>query len=203
MKEGVHYGYLQLPRIEKLMNEAQILGNGVSVTLTQIPVHFTVACNIPQHNIPYDVTTVIDTRVIDHIVEQQKVMTVWCTQVVRDYALKKQAPGVYTALLEPRHRKNSGHHAADQCARMGYHIIHLWGMDSMIKDDLTSQMDTIIPRPNRANMLMDWRQMWREVILAHPHTRFVLHTNQTTDSMHYGKNFEIFVHQGSMVQVVK
>ncbi len=97
------------------MNQtAHVIGNGVSNHLVYIPVHFTVSCNIPTHRVPFDVTTIIDTRVIDVMLEQRVRFTqpIWCTQVVRDYARKKSVEGEFVAMLEPQHRKNSGHHAA-------------------------------------------------------------------------------------------
>jgi len=71
---------------------AHVIGNGASNHSVHIPVHFTVSCNIPTHSVPFDVTTIIDTRVVDVMLERKVhfTQTIWCTQVVRDYAHKKQ-----------------------------------------------------------------------------------------------------------------
>lgn len=177
---------------------AHVIGNGISNAVVEIPVHFTVSCNIPTHRVPFDVTTIIDTRVIDVMLERKVhfTQTIWCTQVVRDYAHKKQVQGDFVALLEAQHRKNSGHHAAEQCARMGYDQIHLWGMDSIFKEDLSSQMDVIIPRPGRANMTVEWRQHWCKIGKQYATTRFYVHTiNVNTLHKDYGENFWIISHE--------
>ncbi len=181
------------------MNQtAHVIGNGVSNHLVYIPVHFTVSCNIPTHRVPFDVTTIIDTRVIDVMLEQRVRFTqpIWCTQVVRDYARKKSVEGEFVAMLEPQHRKNSGHHAAEQCARMGYDHIHLWGMDSIFKEDLSSQMDVIIPRPGRANMTVEWRDHWRRIFDTNITTKFYVHT-EGVNTLHkdYGENYQIISHE--------
>jgi len=177
---------------------AHVIGNGASNHSVHIPVHFTVSCNIPTHSVPFDVTTIIDTRVVDVMLERKVhfTQTIWCTQVVRDYAHKKQVQGDFVALLETQHRKSSGHHAADQCARMGYDQVHLWGMDSMSRLDLTSQMDTIIPRPGRANMIVEWRDHWRKIFDTHIKTKFYVHT-EGVNTLHkdYGENYQIISHQ--------
>jgi len=177
---------------------AHVIGNGDSNRSVHIPVHFTVSCNIPTHSVPFDVTTIIDTRVIDVMLERSVrfTQTIWCTQVVRDYARKKSVEGEFLALLEPQHRKNSGHHAADQCARMGYAQVHLWGMDSMFRSDLSSQMDAIIPRPGRANMTVEWRDHWRRIFDHHIKTKFYVHT-EGVNTLHkdYGENYQIISHQ--------
>lgn len=177
---------------------AHVIGNGVSNSIVDIPVHFTVSCNIPTHRVPFDVTTIIDTRVIDVMLERKVhfTQTIWCTQVVRDYARKKSVEGDFLALLETQHRKSSGHHAADQCARMGYAQVHLWGMDSMFRSDLSSQMDAIIPRPGRANMTVEWRDHWRKIFDTHIKTKFYVHT-EGVNTLHkdYGENYQIISHE--------
>ena len=177
---------------------AHVIGNGHSNYLVHIPVHFTVSCNIPTHVVPFDVTTIIDTRVVDAMIERNVrfTQTIWCTQVVKDYAAKKMVEGNFVKLLEVQHRKSSGHHAVDQCARMGYDNVHLWGMDSMYRADLTSQMDAIIPRPGRANMTVEWREHWRKIFDHHIKTKFYVHT-ESVNTLHqdYGHNYQIISHQ--------
>lgn len=177
---------------------AHVIGNGASNHWVHIPVHFTVSCNIPTHSVPFDVTTIIDSRVVDVMLERKVhfTQTIWCTQVVRDYAHKKQAPGEFLAVLHTEHRKSSGHHAAHQCALMGYDQVHLWGMDSMFKLDLSSQMDTIIPRPHRANMTVEWRNHWRKIFDNCVTTKFYVHTaNVNTLHKDYGENYQIISHE--------
>lgn len=176
---------------------AHVIGNGVSNSIVQIPIHFTVSCNIPTHSVPFDATVVIDTLVVDKIIEHSVVFMqpIWCTQVVYDYAQKKSAPGQFIKLLETAHRKSSGHHAAEQCAKMGYDQIHLWGMDSIFKSDLSSQMDSIIPRPHRANMTVEWRVHWRKIFDTYTNTKFYVHT-PNVNSLHpeYGEKINIISH---------
>ena len=181
-----------------MSHTAHVIGNGASNRWVHIPVHFTVSCNIPTHPVPFDVTTIIDTRVIDVMLERKVcfTQTIWCTQVVRDYAHKKSVKGDFLALLETQHRKSSGHHAVDQCARMGYAQVHLWGMDSMFRSDLSSQMDAIIPRPGRANMTVEWRDHWRRIFDHHTKTEFYVHT-EGVNTLHkdYGENYQIISHE--------
>ena len=177
---------------------AHIIGNGISNRIVDIPVHFTLSCNIPTHKLPFDVTTIIDVRVLEVMKERsiQFTQPVWCTQVVADSAAKKQIAGTFLPILDTQHRKNSGHHAADQCARMGYDHIHLWGMDSMFMEDLSSQMDAIIPRPHRANMTVEWRQHWSKIGKQYATTKFYVHTiNVNTLHKDYGENFWIISHE--------
>jgi hypothetical protein len=182
-----------------MVGTAHVIGNGASNSIVDIPVHFTVSCNIPTHSVPFDATVVIDTLVVDMMVERKVVFTqpVWCTQVVYDYAHKKSAQGQFIKLLESTHRKSSGHHAAEQCAKMGYDQVHLWGMDSIFRLDLSSQMDAIIPRPGRANMIKEWRDHWRKIFDTHVKTEFYVHT-QGVNTLHpdYGEKINIISHGG-------
>lgn len=159
--------------------QASVIGNGASWTKFMPQGEFVVACNIPNIE-SYDVLSIIDDKVLNWMQKHNwhTERTVWCTPNI-EKTQQRLNLGLDTQVLYTRQsRKNSGHHAVECLAKKGYDIIHLWGFDSMWTEDLTSAMDTKVPRPQRPPLNRWWRPIWNEIFETYPNTQFVLHANQ-------------------------
>jgi hypothetical protein len=74
-------------------------------------------------------------------------------------------------------RMNSGLYATEYFAKQ-HRDIHIWGMDSLFSDDLTSEMDSKVPRPHRPQLNRWWRPHWNRIFQENPDTRFTIHAPQ-------------------------
>lgn len=157
------------------VNEVAIIGNGNSNGLFHGEYDYVVACNIPQHTIKYNALSIIDERPLTYMKNSswRPRVPVMCNTQVKRYAHKTNIEGDWFDVYERVHRWNSGHLAAlyysQQCK-----TVHLWGFDSLFSDDLTSQVDSVIPRHGRPKLNKHWHPIWLEVF-AKSKCNFVLH----------------------------
>jgi hypothetical protein len=153
--------------------------------------------NIPKEPMQYTACSIIDTKVIDYLVTNKMDLhnrQVWCTQQIADYAKKKNIDGIYHTIYQTKHRFNSGHHAVNHLS-LNQHlkIIHLWGMDSMWSEDLTSQMDDRVIRPQRPPLNKQWRPHWQELFSKYD-KRYIIHAPKGITEVDYGSNTKFEYH---------
>jgi hypothetical protein len=159
-----------------MIHRTDIIGNGASNSLYTPSSLNVIACNVPQHGHRYNSLSIIDNLPITWMKNNSytPMVPVYCTQAVKDYAKKSNINGDWFAVYERTSRWNSGVHAADYAAKHSKEI-HLWGFDSMYSDDLTSQMDELVPRPGRPPLNKHWHPIWQEVFKLRKDVKFVLH----------------------------
>lgn len=171
--------------------EAHFVGNGECQNLYAWHRGTVVACNIPKKkDLKYDILSIIDAKVINYLKNHPndiRPVQVWCTDQIKKQADAIQLPGVWHAVYQQQHRFNSGHHAVQHLART-FNCIHLWGMDSMYSNNLSSMMDDRIPRPQRPDLNKEWRPHWKKIFEMNPHCDFIVHVPQHTNYTHYAKN---------------
>lgn len=150
-----------------------IVGNGKSKKLYRDRGNYVVACNIPE-GIRYDCLSVIDNQPI-HWMKTNKWRpdcVILCTENVIQTAksMDLRLKPVYAKLS----RMNSGLYAAEYFAKQ-HDRINLWGMDSLFSDDLTSEMDTKVPRRGRPDLNRWWRPHWNRIFQENSKTTFTIH----------------------------
>lgn len=171
--------------------KAHLVGNGNSQNLFSFDIgDYVVACNVPKHKHNYKVLSIIDQKVLLYLQNNRTAIhpvEIWCTPEIKRYAEAKSLPGTYKDVYKKRHRWNSGHLAVEHMAKT-HNEIHMWGMDSMFKDDLTSLMDDRVKRPQRPNLNKEWRPNWSTVFKQAPNTRFVIHIPDGAKGIEYAEN---------------
>ena len=157
------------------VNDIAIIGNGNSNTLYHGDYDYVVACNIPQHGIKYNALSIIDERPLVYMKNSggRPRVPVSCTEQIKRYAHKTNIEGDWFDVYERVHRWNSGHLAAKYYSQQ-CRTIHLWGFDSLFSEDVTSQVDSVIPRHSRPKLNKYWHPIWQE-IFATSNCNFVLH----------------------------
>lgn len=146
------------------VNNIAIIGNGNSNRLCHGTYDYIVACNLPQHRIKYNALSIVDERPLNYMrtLNWRPRVPVMTTLQVKNFAHKTNIEGDWFDVYERTHRWNSGHHAvlhfSKQC-----NTIHLWGFDSLFSDDLTSQVDKVVPRHHRPKLNKYWHPIWMEI----------------------------------------
>ena len=174
------------------MGTAHVIGNGESNSLYTPQSGTIMVCNIPKHNHPFDLYSIIDTRVIQYLMKEKLELLdkpVWGTQVVKDFAKKNKIKGEFLHVYENIHRYNSGHHAVFWLSKK-YNEIHIWGFDSMWSDDLLSQMDDRVKRPKRPPLNKQWRPHWNNLFKKYPLVKYYIHQPTNTETVEWSKNVE-------------
>mgnify|MGYP000141471507 CR=1 FL=1 len=169
-----------------------VIGNGASNRLYKPTGNYVIACNIPTHGICYNALSIIDNKPITWMKNNKwrPKTTVLCLEATRQYARKQNIEGDWMAVYERKDRYNAGLHAVEYSTRHSKEI-HLWGFDSMFSQDLTSQMDTLVPRPGRPKLNKWWRPYWQALFLEHSTTKFVIHIPQGENCESYPSNVAI------------
>lgn len=178
------------------MTEIHLVGNGVSNRLYDRDIAVT-ACNIPQHGIRYNQLSIIDRQPLVYMKNSgwRPKTRVLCTQSIKDHARKMNLEGDWFAVYEAQHRWNSGHHAVNHFAKNENAEIHFWGFDSMWSKDLTSQMDTLVPRYGRPDLNKHWRPIWQEIFDRYSDKTFVIHAPLHVEEVYYAKNAKWVYHE--------
>lgn len=156
---------------------AHVIGNGPSKRFFQETTDFTVVCNL-EWNIRHDVVSIIDPQPIVYM-QENKMRTkkpVWCTSNVSLLNISKGLRMNVVHEYRSKWRFNSGHQAVKRLCDMGYTDIHLWGFDSIWTEDMTSSMDTMVPRTYRKPTLKkEWFINWQDIHHKYANTNFWLH----------------------------
>lgn len=163
----------------KKNHDVHILGNGSSVKFyTDTGCLNVIACNIPQHGHRYTVLSIIDQQPVVWMSNNNwhPYVPVMCSKKAKRASERYDIKGDWQCVHEDRYRSNSAHWAAQYAVKHNPSTVHLWGMDSMYSDDYSSQMDNIVPRPQRPNLNREWHPYWREIFDANKHITFVIHT---------------------------
>jgi hypothetical protein len=171
--------------------QVHVIGNGASNKFFNHSYGFVMACNMPAHEHRYDALAIIDERVFRYANEHHYKFKkpVYTMQKNVDWAAKAQLPGQFIPAFTEKYRYNSGHHAVEwfqtrpHCA-----VIHIWGFDSMWTDDLTSQMDQKIIRPQRPKLNEQWRPHWRNIFSKNKMIKYIIHKPTGAESIDYGQN---------------
>lgn len=172
-----------------------IIGNGSSNTVFTKSSGYVIGCNVPTHGIPVNALSIIDNQPITWMRNNnwEPRVPVFCTPSVKDYAIKKNLSGDWHPVYEKRERYNAGLHATEYATRLSKKI-HLWGFDSLFSDDLTSQMDALVPRNSRPPLNKWWRPHWQALFDANPTVDFVIHIPQGKTCDKFAENVHIQAH---------
>jgi hypothetical protein len=73
--------------------------------------------------------------------------------------------------------------------------IHLWGMDSMFSDDLTSKMDDLVKRSQRPKLNQHWHPHWQDVFAKGAHIKWFLHTPENVKPLVVAENLTQITHK--------
>ena len=176
---------------------AHFIGNGNSQSLFGDFHYGTIVVgNITKHKTRWDACSIIDTKVIlymkDNNIHLQN-KKIWCTKDIAKQAKQHRIQGIWEVHYEPKHRFSSGHHATQKLSKT-HRIINLYGMDSMFSDDLTSQMDDRVPRGKRPPLNNEWRPHWSQLFAQYPNVLYRIHVPQGTKEIDYGKNCRFVYH---------
>lgn len=169
-----------------------VIGNGASNSLYTPTGDYTIACNVPTHNIPYNALSIIDNQPITWMKNNnwRPRTPVFCLPATRDYARKQNIEGDWLAVYERVERSNAGIYAVEYSTRHSSEI-HLWGFDSLFSQDLTSQMDNLVPRPSRGPLNKWWRPHWQELFKKYNEIEFVIHIPKGETCETYSTNVTI------------
>jgi hypothetical protein len=180
--------FTAFPNGEKLPR-VHVIGNGASNSLFDAVGEYRIACNIPQHSIPYNALAIIDLVAVNWMRDNgwNPTKPVLCTQQVKDHAVKRNREGHWFAEFNKVHRFSAGHHAVLHHASMTPEV-HMWGFDSIWANDFLSQVDAVIPRPNRPNLNLHWIPHWRSVFKQHEDTLFFIHAPADAQLPELGHN---------------
>ena len=172
-----------------------ILGNGASINLYTPNSHRTIACNVPQHGHAYDYLSIIDQQPVVWMSNNAYTpsVPVFCSEKALNSSIKHSVAGDWIPAYDNRHRTNSAHWAVWLLCEYTSKEIHLWGMDSMFSDNLTSQMDNLVPRSQRPNLNKEWRPIWREIFAKQP-IQYYIHTPKLANLPDYGDNVHQICH---------
>lgn len=174
------------------MKEIDIVGNGPSKNLYRDRGNTVIACNIPQ-DIRYDKLSIIDNQPIHWMKTNSwyPQCEILCTPNVVETAqgLALNLKSVYKKLS----RMNSGLYAAEYVSG-DYDVINLWGMDSLWSEDLSSEMDSKVPRHNRPKLNQWWRPHWVRIFRENPDTTYKIHLPQGARNVFQETNVEITEH---------
>lgn len=177
---------------------AHFVGNGASKKFYQSHTHYgTVVVGNISKDIDYTACSIMDTKVILYLKAQGlnlKNKNIWCTPDIEKQARHHGIDGIWHAVYKPQYRYSSGHHAVNHLSQNRHlKIIHLWGMDSMWSEDLTSDMDDRIPRPNRPPLHREWRPHWIKMFSKYD-KRYIIHAPKGVVEVDYGKNAKYEYH---------
>jgi hypothetical protein len=139
----------------------------------------------------------MDTKVLMYLKDKKmdlKNKNIWCTPDIAKHAKFHKIDGLWHAIYTPVHRYSSGHHAVNHLSQNKHlKIIHLWGMDSMWSEDLTSDMDDRVIRSKRPPLHKDWRPHWQNIFSKYD-KRYIIHAPKGIAEIDYGKNTKYEYH---------
>ena len=170
--------------------KAHFIGNGKSQNLFNAHYGTVVMGNVPKMNISYTALSIIDTKVILYLHNNNihlENKNIWCTPDIKKQANNYKIQGIWHAIYKPKPKFNSGHQAVQHLSK-DFKLIHLWGMDSMFTDDLTSLMDDRVTRTTRPPLNNDWRPYWKQLFSQHEQVLYTIHAPKGTKQIDYGKN---------------
>jgi len=190
--------------METLMSDIDIVGNGPSCDLWQASYRYTVACNIPPKHVRYNCLSIIDNQPVLWMKNNSWAprVPVYCTQLVKDTARSKNISGDWFPVYEKQTRTNSGQHAAEYFATKNTNCIHLWGMDSLWSEDLTSVQDKIIIRHRRPPLNRWWRPKWNE-IFSNTEIEYVIHAPKGAQNPYEQENVRFEYHDAKNMAMDK
>lgn len=176
---------------------AHFVGNGPSQSLYG-DLHYgtVVVGNIPKLPIQHDALSIIDTKVILYLKNNNlnlRGKEIWCTPDIVKQAHFHKIEGTWLPHYTVKHRHNSGHHAIQHLSK-DFQFIELWGMDSMWSDDLTSQMDDRVIRTKRPPLNTEWRPNWIKIFKQFPQVRYIIHAPVGIKEIDYGDNCKYQFH---------
>lgn len=181
--------------------QIHMIGNGASNRFFNEQYGFRIMCNIPKLQKSADVISIIDQKVVlfqkNTNYQFKPSQVIWCTEGISRFARQHKLKGDWQPVFETKHRYNSGHLAIQHvCVTSpNIKIVHMWGMDSMFTDDLTSQMDDRVQRPQRPPLNNEWRPNWKTVFAQSPLIQFIIHATPHQNPYNYGSNVKTQIHQ--------
>jgi len=175
-----------------------VVGNGASNRLYRPTGHYVIACNIPTHSIKYNALSIIDNQPITWMKNNRWTpqVPVYCSESTKQYAYKQNIAGDWMPVYDKREKYNAGLHAVDYAATLTKEI-HLWGIDSIFSQDLTSQMDNLVPRPKRPPLNKWWRPHWQQLFETHSTVCFYIHIPQGETCEQYPSNVTVLFEEDS------
>jgi len=178
-----------------MIKRTDIIGNGRSNELYERQGNNVIACNIPQHGYGYNTLSIIDNQPVTWMKNNRYIprVPVYCTNQVKERARQLNIGGDWFDVYEHKSRWNSGLHAANHAADYSKEI-HLWGFDSMFSDDLTSQMDSLVPRNGRPPLNKHWHPLWQGLFEEHYDTVFVIHAYNECETPLEAQNLRLETH---------
>ena len=137
-----------------------------------------ICCNIPQHGYRYDVISIIDPQPV-RLIELKKLNLgkIWCPPDTYRASRNKKLAGEWSPLYKRKSWYNSGLIAIDYVCENYDDLkeIHIWGFNSLYKNDFHSQMDNLVIRKRNRNLNKYWIPRWNEVLSKYPNINFYAH----------------------------
>ena len=138
----------------------------------------TICCNIPQHGYRFDVISIIDPQPV-RLIEAKKLNMgeIWCPPDTHRVAKNKRLAGNWNPIYKRKPWYNSGLIAIDYVCENYDDLeeVHIWGFNSLYKDDFHSQMDNLVIRKRNRNLNKYWVPRWNEVLTKYPKIKFYVH----------------------------
>ena len=157
-----------------------VIGNGSSNKYysTSDQYDLIIGCNIPQHGYRCDIISIIDPQPI-RLIEKHKLNMgkIWCPPDTHRSAKIKGLKGEWCPIYERKSWYNSGLISIDYVCRNYDDLqeIHIWGFNSLYKNDYHSQMDNLVPRRRNKDLNKYWVPKWNEVLSKYPNVNFYAH----------------------------
>jgi len=165
-------------KLEKT-NKTHLIGNGNSAKyFVDDGCMSIVAFNIPQHGHRFTLLSIIDSQPVVAMKNTgwRTNCPILCSEKTYKTAQAHNVTGTWCPIYGEQYRSNSAHWAAREMLRVTVNEIHLYGMDSFWSDDLTSQMDSIVPRKQRPDLTKNWYPYWQEIFQQGNHLTWYIHT---------------------------
>ena len=158
-----------------------VIGNGSSNSLYSKYAEeydLIICCNIPQHGYRYDIISIIDPQPI-RLIESRKLNMgkIWCPPDTHRSATIRKLKGDWSPIYKRKPWYNSGLISIDYVCQNYDDLeeIHIWGFNSLYKDDFHSQMDNLVPRKRTRNLNKYWVPKWNQVLSKYPNINFYVH----------------------------
>jgi len=173
-----------------------IIGNGPSQKYYRNQDGFKVVCNLNWH-IPHDVVSIIDPQPIEYIYKNQLLTDklVWTSpkanRLIQQYQLQLEVEQCHNTAIP----YNNAQFACLKLLSLAHTTIHIYGCDTLWSDDMTSNQDTMIPRPHRdLTLYVQWRQLWQKIFTDNRQIDFYIHSPVNIDCVEYGVNVKYHQH---------
>lgn len=151
-----------------------VLGNGPSREYYDHKGDYVLGCNIPGDEFSVDATVICDEEIVWVLKNDPTLIDV--PIIISNKALEKmkelRIDNLFTIhhVFKIKDWHNSAHYAAEFLLDYGCDELHIWGCDSIFKEDISSTTDAYVNKePDTIRFVKHWRKVWDDIHANYPH----------------------------------